>query len=125
MKHYVEENNRVLDFVAALQEKNFVKAGTLLTASHVSLSKQYEVSCEELDFLANRAVSLEGCTGSRIMGGGFGGCTINLVKESSVGLFCEKISELYQTAFGIVPEINLYHTVEGGRVEIHSNAPVL
>ena len=117
--HYVEENERVYSFIHALQKRDFKKAGALLTASHLSLQHQYEVSCAELDFLAEKAISLQGCMGSRIMGGGFGGCSINLVEENAVPEFCRKISEFYEQEFSIKPEINIYTTVDGAQVEQH------
>lgn len=119
MIHYVEENERLRTFVKALQDLDFKKAGTCLNASHLSLKDKYEVSCEELDFLAAKAITIDGCLGSRMMGGGFGGCTINLVKESHVETFCQKISELYKRAFNIIPEINIYRAVNGASVELH------
>jgi galactokinase len=119
MIHYVEENARVHTFVKALQELNFKEAGDCLNASHLSLKNNYEVSCEELDFLAEKALKIEGCLGSRMMGGGFGGCTINLVKENALYNFCQKISELYKAAYRIEPEINIYNTVDGATVELH------
>ncbi|MBL4655975.1 MAG: galactokinase, partial [Bacteroidia bacterium] len=81
VKHYLEENKRVKHVTNELENNNFEKVGKLLTASHYSLKNNYEVSCEELDFLADEAVKFDGCIGSRMMGGGFGGCTLNLVEK--------------------------------------------
>jgi galactokinase len=115
--HYLEENNRVNSFVQALLINDVKKAGELLSASHRSLKEKYEVSCVELDFLAEKAILITGCLGSRMMGGGFGGCTINLVKEDEVENFCKQISGLYKLKFEIEPEINIYETVGGATIE--------
>ncbi|PIQ22450.1 MAG: galactokinase, partial [Cytophagales bacterium CG18_big_fil_WC_8_21_14_2_50_42_9] len=83
IKHFISENQRVLQAAAALQAQDFVALGKLLTASHASLRDDYEVSCPELDFLVDTALQLPYCAGSRMMGGGFGGCTISLVRKDS------------------------------------------
>ena len=102
--HIISENQRVVSMVRALQQKNMAVAGRLLTASHESLSRQYEVSCEELDFLVEKASEHDGWLGGRMMGGGFGGCTINLIDLHKANEICAAISKDYQKTFGIVPE---------------------
>lgn len=78
--HFLEENNRVTTATQVLKQKMYEKLGPLLLESHWSLSKNYEVSTEEIDYLVARSQKIANVLGSRIMGGGFGGCTINLVK---------------------------------------------
>jgi galactokinase len=116
MRHYLSENNRVLAVAEALKLNDFISFGTLLTASHVSLRDDYEVSCKELDYLVELALDTEYCLGSRMMGGGFGGCTINLVKEEYVKAFCNNIQEGYYRKFNIEAIINIYETVDGAGV---------
>lgn len=72
--------------------------------THYGLSKEYEVSCEELDYL-NDVAKENGVTGSRIMGGGFGGCTINLVKDDLYETFIENVTEKFNAKYGHKPEI--------------------
>ena len=97
----VEENERVLKAVAALKENDKYNLGQLMFSSHRGLEEKYEVSCRELDFLVDFAERSGSVTGSRMMGGGFGGCTINLLKEEEVGNFVTSASEAYYREFGI------------------------
>jgi galactokinase len=96
----IEEIQRLLDTCEALKKDDYETVGKKMYETHAGLSKKYEVSCPELDFLNDKAKEL-GVTGSRVMGGGFGGCTINLVKEDKVDEFVKKASEAYEKAFGI------------------------
>lgn len=112
-KHVVEENQRVMDFVAAMAEKNWKRAGALMYASHNGLQNDYEVSCEALDFLVNVTIDLKGVTGSRMMGGGFGGCTINLVKEEALDEVINQVKVAYHQAFGVVPLCYIANTSDG------------
>ena len=84
-KFVIEEKQRVLDVCDALNAGDYETVGKKMYETHAGLSKDYEVSCEELDFLNDVAKTL-GVTGSRIMGGGFGGCTINLVKKATFSI---------------------------------------
>lgn len=97
----VREIQRVLDAVAALENEDFVKLGNLMFATHDGLSKNYEVSCEELDFLADAVRNDENVLGARMMGGGFGGCTINLVKKDAVEGIIDRVSKEYKEKFNI------------------------
>ncbi len=83
-KHVIDENARTLATVEALKAKDYAKAGKLMHQSHVSLRDDYQVSCEEIDFLVKSALSVKGVYGSRITGGGFGGCTVTLVERKAV-----------------------------------------
>ncbi|MBO9703310.1 MAG: galactokinase [Sporocytophaga sp.] len=111
--HYVEENQRVEETVEVLKKGDFVALGDLLKKSHASLQNLYEVSCKELDYLVDLATNFEGCVGGRMMGGGFGGCTINLVKKTKLNEFKRYISERYKLQTGIDTELNVYEIVEG------------
>jgi galactokinase len=94
-KHVVLENNRVLEATKALNNNDFPKLGELIYQSHFSLQ-----SCPELDFLVQQTLDKEYVLGSRMMGGGFGGCTINLIKTSEVAGFKSKVALNYQKEFG-------------------------
>ncbi|WP_026463409.1 galactokinase [Adhaeribacter aquaticus] len=113
IRHLILENQRVLDAAEALRQMNFEELGKLLTASHVSLRDDYEVSCPELDFLVDTALQLPYCAGSRMMGGGFGGCTISLVRKDSVQKFNTFMTEEYIREYDIITEINNYQLVDG------------
>jgi galactokinase len=103
-KHVITECNRVHEAAKALKSGDLESFGTLLKASHQSLSKDFEVSCPELDFLAEKSWELGGVLGSRMMGGGFGGCTINLVKNSELNAFKSQICCAYSAQFEITCE---------------------
>ena len=102
-RHVISENARVLEFVEACRRGDAVSMGRLFVASHRSLQQDYEVSCEELDFLVDTAVSIPGVWGARMTGGGFGGCTVNLVEPARVDGFEEQIRDAYVRRFGIEP----------------------
>lgn len=101
----VGEITRVLDAVEALENSDFRKLGNLMTETHHGLSKEYEVSCEEIDFLVDRALEEKDILGTRMMGGGFGGCSINLVKKGAEKEVINRISEAYQKEFDIEPAV--------------------
>lgn len=98
------EKDRVLAVCAALEKGDYEEVGKQMYLTHEGLSKDYEVSCEELDYLNDIAKEC-GVTGSRIMGGGFGGCTINLVKEELYDVFIKTAKEKYKEKFNIEPKI--------------------
>src|SRR6185503_1819779 len=100
-----EENQRVHDMVDALKNHDAIAAGKLLMASHEGLRDQYEVSCDELDHLADLANNYQGVMGARMMGGGFGGCVICLLKEEALNPFMEKCISSYAGRFGFEPEV--------------------
>lgn len=97
----VKEIQRVQDAVNAIEQSNFNELGKLMTETHHGLSKEYEVSCDEIDFLVNAVQNEKTVLGARMMGGGFGGCSINLVEKGSENELIQKISQLYQNQFGI------------------------
>lgn len=99
-KHAVYENQRTIRAIAALKANDIETFGKLLNASHQSLRDDYEVSCEEVDMLVDLAWKLPGVLGARITGGGFGGCTVNIVKNEAVDNFVDTISREYKKAYG-------------------------
>ncbi len=115
-RHVITENQRVLDVAEALEKNNIALAGKLLNESHISLRDDYQVSCAELDFLAEKAQSLEGVYGARMSGGGFGGCIVAFVEPSKSEQISESLDEAYQEKFGITPSI--FCTSAAGGAEI-------
>ena len=116
-RHVVTENARVLDAVSALEAANLREFGDLIDRSHVSLRDDFEVSCPELDTIVSIARRQPGVLGARMMGGGFGGCTINLMLPEAQEEFVSNVSREYHNETGIEPE--LYEvTVENGACEI-------
>ena len=97
----VQEIQRVLDAVDALEASDFAGLGAHMFATHDGLSTEYEVSCEEIDFLVGEVRNDENVLGSRMMGGGFGGCSINLVKKGYEDAIIERVSATYKAKFGI------------------------
>lgn len=103
--HYVlGEKARVLAVCEALNQGDYETVGQKMYETHDGLSNEYDVSCEELDFLNDVAREC-GVTGSRIMGGGFGGCTINLVKEERYDHFVEEVTKRFAAKYGHAPEV--------------------
>ncbi|MCR5054869.1 MAG: galactokinase [Lachnospiraceae bacterium] len=114
-KHAVYENQRTIKAVKALKENDIETFGKLMNASHVSLRDDYEVSCPEVDVLVEEAWKIPGVIGSRITGGGFGGCTVSIVKNESVDDFKEKILSTYKDKCGIDAEIYVVDIGDGAR----------
>ena len=108
------EKDRVLAVCDALEKGDYETVGKKMYETHYGLSKDYEVSCEELDFLNDVAKEC-GVTGSRIMGGGFGGCTINLVKNDLYDQFIKTVTEKYKDKYGKEPKIIPVVIGDGGR----------
>ena len=103
-RYVIGEERRVLDVCEALEKGDYETVGARMYETHWGMSKDYEVSCEELDFLAEVAKEC-GVTGSRIMGGGFGGCTINLVKDELYDRFIATAKEKFNAKYGHEPKI--------------------
>jgi galactokinase len=116
-RHVVTENARTLDASAALREGRLEEMGRLMLASHESLRRDYEVSCRELDVLVEIATtSLADATlGARMTGGGFGGCTVNLVRRDRLENFRETITREYNDATGLTPNIYVSEAGEGAK----------
>lgn len=100
-RHAVRENENVREAVTALKAGAMVHFGQLMNASHTSLRDDYEVTCPELDFLAERAHQFPGVLGSRMTGAGFGGCTVTLIAEDQVEAFVETLGKVYEERFGL------------------------
>ena len=113
--YVVQEINRTRRAAEFLQQNNLVEFGKLMYATHDGLSRLYHVSCAELDFLVEEAKTNQAVIGARLMGGGFGGCTINIVKEEAVDEFIEKSINAYQQKFQIQPEAYIVETSDGVR----------
>jgi galactokinase len=109
----IGENARVMAAAAALEQNDLAAFGRLMSESHRSLSDDYQVSCDELNLLVELAGRVEGVYGARMMGGGFGGCAINLVAAESVAEFERVVAQGYQQATGRAPEIYVCDTAEG------------
>lgn len=99
-EYVVEENERLLQTSEMLQKSDLAKVGELLLGSHYGLKDKYEVSCPELDFLVKCAENEEGVAGARMMGGGFGGCTINIVKKNVLYEYKKQVAYLFNKHFG-------------------------
>jgi galactokinase len=114
--HVVTENERVLRAAEAFQSGAIEKLGQLMADSHRSLRQDYEVSCPELDILVEIAARQRGVLGARMTGGGFGGCTINLVDVSHAQEFQQKVSAAYKSATGLQPDIYVCKAAQGAEV---------
>ena len=110
-KHAVYENQRTIDAVTALKAGDIERFGKLMNQSHISLRDDYDVSCEEIDILVDLAWKIPGVLGSRITGGGFGGCTVSFVKNESIDTFIETIGKTYLEKVGHEAE---FYTVDIG-----------
>ena len=110
-KHAVYENQRTIDAVTALKAGDIESFGKLMNQSHISLRDDYDVSCEEIDILVDLAWKIPGVLGSRITGGGFGGCTVSIVKDDSIDTFIETIGKTYLEKVGDEAE---FYTVDIG-----------
>jgi galactokinase len=97
----IEEIERLLAGCTDLQQGNLAALGQKMFATHEGLSKQYQVSCKELDFLVDRVKDDNGVLGARMMGGGFGGCTINLVTETEIEKIVTALQPAYEKAIGL------------------------
>jgi galactokinase len=114
--HYViTEKERLLSGCELLKKGNIEAFGKLMYQTHDGLSKEYTVSCPELDFLVETAKKQKGVAGSRMMGGGFGGCTINLVNEKDIPAFEREIKKNFQQNFNKDPEIYITQVEDGAR----------
>lgn len=115
-KHAVYENQRTIKAVAALKNNDIEEFGRLMNASHVSLRDDYEVSCQEIDILVDLAWKIPGVIGSRITGGGFGGCTVSIVKNDAVDTFIATLGEEYKKAVGHEAEFYVVDIGDGASV---------
>lgn len=114
--YVITENERLLSGCELLKQGDLKGFGELMYKTHEGLSKLYNVSCEELDFLADHAHAFPGVTGTRMMGGGFGGCTINLIQENAVENFTGFIKEKYQEKFNKETEVYITQIEDGTKI---------
>jgi galactokinase len=104
-RHVISEDDRVEQFVDAAARGDLQRMGRLFVDSHRSLQHDYEVSCEELDFLVDQALEIDGVYGARMTGGGFGGCTVNMMRPEAEARFRERIAQAYEARFNVSPRI--------------------
>jgi galactokinase len=112
-RHVISENARVLRAGAALENENLAEFGELMGGSHRSLRDDYEVSCPELDLMVELAQQVRGVYGARMTGGGFGGCTVNLIEAENVDEFKETVAHNYEKATGLAPDIYVCTAAKG------------
>lgn len=112
-RHVITENDRTVAAAAALNAGDLKTLGRLMHEAHISYSKDFEASCAEADTMVDLAQDLPGLIGARLTGGGFGGCTINLVNKDQATQFALALGERYTKATGITPEIHICHASDG------------
>jgi galactokinase len=115
-KHVISEDDRVIESMTALNQGDLKIFGQLMNASHNSLRDDYEVSCPEIDLLVNLAREVKGVLGTRITGGGFGGCTVTLIEAKAVEEFSQHINKNYQAKTGITPKIYISTAANGAEI---------
>jgi galactokinase len=115
-RHVVTENTRTSEAAAALGKRHYEIVGELMLKSHQSLRDDYEVSAAELDFLVDEAMKLKGVYGSRMTGGGFGGCTVSLVQPRAVDAIVDQIKKQYQDRFNLIPDVFVTDAAAGASV---------
>ncbi len=102
-RHIISDTQRVVDLAAAAERHDLLEMGRLFVASHRSMQYDYEITCEEVDFLVDTAIKIPGVYGSRMTGGGFGGCTVSLVAPEALVDFEQKLTAAYQERFQLAP----------------------
>ncbi len=112
-RHVISENLRTVAAAEALMNHDLAEVGRLMAEAHVSYSRDFEASCIEADAMVNLAGDLPGLIGARLTGGGFGGCTINLVERAKAAEFAEALGARYAGEIGIVPQIHICHASGG------------
>ncbi len=113
--HVIGETKRSIDACDAIKSRNFELFGRMMNRSHESLRDNYEVSCPELDWLVKRFQEMDGVLGSRMTGGGFGGCTVSLIESRVLDNYDERLQE-YEHIFGFEPEIYICEPSEGVKI---------
>jgi galactokinase len=116
-RHIITENARVRQARERMLAGDAVALGKLMAKAHASERDDFECSCAEIDFLVETAVRLEGCIGARLTGGGFGGCTVNLVERESVSQFCESLKDAYRARFAVTAETYVCEAADGALAE--------
>jgi galactokinase len=115
-RHIVTENDRTVTMADAMTRKNWKICGKLMYESHTSMRDDFEITCTEIDILVEIAKTLDGVIGSRMTGGGFGGCTVSLVETSKVETISKAITQQYQKQTGIEPTIFVTRPAQGATV---------
>jgi len=111
--HVISDTQRVVDFSAAARSGDLAEMGRLFVASHRSMQHDYEISCEEIDFLVDTAIEIPGVYGARMTGGGFGGCTVNLVAPEATDEFKQHLETAYRERYGKTPAFYECRPAEG------------
>ncbi|HXX00354.1 MAG TPA: galactokinase [Candidatus Acidoferrales bacterium] len=124
-RHVVSENSRVLKAASALEANDADHFGELMYQSHASLRDDYEVSCKELDLLVELASRVPGVYGARMTGGGFGGCTVNLVRAAEAASFQKQIAHEYSKQTGIMPSVHVCEITQGAEALPAAGSPAL
>jgi galactokinase len=112
-RHVISEDLRTVAACDALLKGDLAELGRLMAEAHTSYSKDFEGSCEEADAMVSLAQDLPGLIGARLTGGGFGGCTVNVVEQAQAPAFAEALGKRYAAKFGIVPQIHICHASGG------------
>ena len=112
-RHVISEDLRTVAACDALLKGDLAELGRLMAEAHTSYSKDFEGSCEEADAMVALAQDLPGLIGARLTGGGFGGCTVNVVEQAQAAAFAEELGKRYAAKFGIVPQIHICHASGG------------
>ena len=115
-RHIISENGRVLRAVDAAHKNDLETFGTLMNESHASLRDDYAVSCAELDAMVEIARTQPGCLGARLTGAGFGGCTVNLVRDDAVDAFVANVARGYDARMHCLPQIYICRAIDGASV---------
>jgi galactokinase len=115
-RHIVTENERVLEAERALKAGDFAACGRAMNASHVSMRDDFEITCPEVDMLAGLAQNVKGVYGSRMTGGGFGGCTISLIEASAIDKASQMLTDGYRIAMGRDVDIYVCAPSDGARL---------
>jgi galactokinase len=118
-RHVVSENRRVIEAATSLESRDFDKLGMLMLDSHISLRDDYGVSSDLLDVLVEVAEDAPGLVGARMTGGGFGGCTVNLVRDGAAAEFQTRLRETFKEKTGITPDVTVFDTDTGVTEEAH------
>jgi galactokinase len=112
-RHVISENLRTVACEKALEKGDLKEVGRLMAEAHRSYSQDFEGSCAEADAMVELAQGLPGLIGARLTGGGFGGCTINLVEQGQAKAFAAELGKRYAAKFGIEPQIHICHASDG------------
>ncbi|MEJ7847536.1 MAG: galactokinase [Pyrinomonadaceae bacterium] len=124
-RHVISENARTVEAAELFKSSDVIAAGMLMFQSHRSLRHDYEVSSPELDLLVDTAAECEGVFGARMTGGGFGGCTVNLLASASLEDFKETITREYSKTFGFEPSIYIFQAADGASETALTGMPTL